>query len=144
MRKFKTIGILSFCIIYLLVSCLFSSSFAALYTANENVTPGKYYIKNKSSGFYMGSLDFYSVIHTSFNPETDMQKWELEYIYDGYYRIKNVYSGYYLTASDPDSPGDLVTEQFLFSSDEAQIWKLNELDVNEDYYWEYKMDTTVR
>ena len=87
----------------------------------------------------MGGLDFYSVIHTSFNPETDMQKWELEYVSDGYYRVKNVYSGYYLTASYAGSPGAEITEQYLSSSNNAQLWKFNELGIDDDYNREYKI-----
>lgn len=135
-KNLKIIGTLFLSVIFLAVSCLYSLSLAISVPNYDNMPEMKYYIQNKGSSTFMGGLDFYSVIHTSFNSGNDMQKWELEYVSDGYYRVKNVYSGYYLTAG---SPGDDVTEKALSSSNEAQLWKFNELGTNEDYYWECKI-----
>ena len=63
-RRIKNIGIMLLCAIYLMTSCFVATAFATSSDA-MNVEEGKYYIKNKASGLYMGGLDFYSIVHSN-------------------------------------------------------------------------------
>jgi hypothetical protein len=68
-KKFKSIGSLLLCIIYLIVSCALTASFAVSTDTGMNVPEGKYYIKNKGTSLYVGGYDFCSVVQTSLENE---------------------------------------------------------------------------
>ncbi|MBQ9746263.1 MAG: RICIN domain-containing protein [Clostridia bacterium] len=137
-KKFKSIGIVFLSIIYFTVLCMGSLSYAINSISYDNFIEGKYYIKNKGTSYFMSSVDFYSVVQTPYNPDTDLQKWELEYVSNGYYRVKNVYSGYYLTAAGAYYPGENITETALSSSSSDQLWHFSETEIDTEYR-EYKI-----
>ena len=134
-KKFKPLASLLLSIIYISILCLSSFSFAT--ASSEIVYSQKYYIKNCQTGLFMGGLDYYSIVQTSYEPDTDWQKWEFEFYDNGYCRIKNLYSGYYLTAPSSLEPNEMVMESSLSSSDDGQLWSLAEFAVNIDGTYNY-------
>ena len=139
-KRLKGIGILFLSIIYLATSCLANFSFATT-NAGENVAEGQYYIKNKNTSLYVGVLDYYSIVLSSLQGSSEMQRWELEYVSDGYYNIRSVYSDYYLTAASTLTEGADITEQALSSTtNNAQLWKFTDLESGQfATYKEYKI-----
>ena len=92
-------------------------------------------MENSHEGLYMNGLDSLSVTVTSYTGDVN-QRWEIIYISNGYYHIKNCGSGKYLTAPDNNYEGSSVEQSELSSSKtDRQLWRFVATDIDPSAYY---------
>lgn len=124
-NKLKTIIAWLLTIVFLFASIYSNAIFAA--AASDGlltVTEGVYNIKNEASMSYLNALDSMSIVLCS-HYESPSFQWELIYVSNGYYYIKNVGNGKYLTAPANSNEGSVVELASLNSLiSNRQLWSI--------------------
>ena len=135
-KNFKSAVALCLTFVFLFTMGFSNFSFAAAASdGQQTVTEGVYSIRNEMSGSYLNALDSMSVVLCS-QYESPSFQWELIYVSNGYYYIRNVGNGKYLTAPANSNEGSVVELASLNSLiSNRQLWSIESVYYGDMFFY---------
>ena len=131
-------------IIALLLTFIFTFTFyfsnisfaSVLDDSYKNIEERAYYLENCYEGLYLNVDPYLPSAIINSNDGFENERWEMIYVSNGYYHIRNVSTGRYLTAPDNNYSYSLIELSDLSSSKtNRQLWKFISVDDFPMTYW---------